>query len=282
MGKNSLQVVGLDQCGAIALRQEWSRGRIEARSAAMASSHMLRVVGHTRMPLPWSDSSSRDSAIHSGDAYSIVFRQLADGRGGPPPRRASPPDRREMRPRAAAVAAPVTIGWRRVDGAAQFALAISTKQQLLLSEERLLAVLRWIGLKMPRTKRWYPMLEHYIDQVAYRVRRFGGDPGQIEPSPTGDVRGLPHPWRCDEVEVCGKIDGIMFDHFGDFEGFILESESGPDHRFYSREASILRIVRRAWRERTRVTLITDANRSHGVRSVILEAGERSFPNFDEE
>ena len=37
MGKNSLQVVGLDRCGTIVLRQEWSRGQIEARSAAMAS-----------------------------------------------------------------------------------------------------------------------------------------------------------------------------------------------------------------------------------------------------
>jgi hypothetical protein len=35
IGKNSFHVVGLDERGAIALRQKWSRGRVEARLANM-------------------------------------------------------------------------------------------------------------------------------------------------------------------------------------------------------------------------------------------------------
>src|SRR5712691_7768004 len=35
IGKNSFHVIGLDQRGAIVLRQKWSRGQIEARLAAM-------------------------------------------------------------------------------------------------------------------------------------------------------------------------------------------------------------------------------------------------------
>jgi transposase len=35
IGKNSFHVVGLDQCGAIMLRQRWSRGQAEARFANM-------------------------------------------------------------------------------------------------------------------------------------------------------------------------------------------------------------------------------------------------------
>ena len=35
IGKNSFHVVGLDGRGAIALRQEWSRGQVEARLAKM-------------------------------------------------------------------------------------------------------------------------------------------------------------------------------------------------------------------------------------------------------
>src|SRR6516162_4845024 len=35
IGKNSFHVVGLDNRGAIVLRQKWSRGQIEARLAAM-------------------------------------------------------------------------------------------------------------------------------------------------------------------------------------------------------------------------------------------------------
>src|SRR4030088_1437660 len=36
IGKNSFHVVGLDQRGAIVLRQRWSRGQIEARLAKLA------------------------------------------------------------------------------------------------------------------------------------------------------------------------------------------------------------------------------------------------------
>jgi transposase len=35
IGKNSFHVVGLDENGAIALRQKWSRGQVEARLANM-------------------------------------------------------------------------------------------------------------------------------------------------------------------------------------------------------------------------------------------------------
>ena len=35
IGKNSFHVVGLDQRGAIVLRQKWSRGQVEARFANM-------------------------------------------------------------------------------------------------------------------------------------------------------------------------------------------------------------------------------------------------------
>jgi len=35
IGKNSFHVVGLDERGAIILRQKWSRGQIEARLANM-------------------------------------------------------------------------------------------------------------------------------------------------------------------------------------------------------------------------------------------------------
>jgi transposase len=35
IGKNSLHFVGLDQRGAIVLRQKWSRGQVEARLANM-------------------------------------------------------------------------------------------------------------------------------------------------------------------------------------------------------------------------------------------------------
>jgi transposase len=38
IGKNSFHVVGLDESGAIVLRQKWSRSQVEARFANMAPS----------------------------------------------------------------------------------------------------------------------------------------------------------------------------------------------------------------------------------------------------
>ncbi len=66
IGKNSFHVVGLDQRGAIVLRQKWSRGQIEARLANMPPcligmeacvgahhlSRKLRAHGHDARLMP--------------------------------------------------------------------------------------------------------------------------------------------------------------------------------------------------------------------------------------
>ena len=58
IGKNSFHVVGLDQRGAIVLRQKWSRGQVEARFANLppcwsawrpASARIISVVGLRRL-----------------------------------------------------------------------------------------------------------------------------------------------------------------------------------------------------------------------------------------
>src|SRR5215470_2759217 len=66
IGKNSFHVVGLDRRGAIVLRQQWSRGQIEARLANMAAcligmeacvgahhlSRKLQAYGHDARLMP--------------------------------------------------------------------------------------------------------------------------------------------------------------------------------------------------------------------------------------
>jgi transposase len=66
IGKNSFHVVGLDGRGAIALRQKWSRGQVEARLANMPArligmearvgahhlSRRLRLLGHDARLMP--------------------------------------------------------------------------------------------------------------------------------------------------------------------------------------------------------------------------------------
>ena len=66
IGKNSFHVVGLDQRGAIVLRQKWSRSQVEARFANMSScligmeacvgahhlSRKLKALGHDARLMP--------------------------------------------------------------------------------------------------------------------------------------------------------------------------------------------------------------------------------------
>jgi hypothetical protein len=50
VGKNSFHVIGLDDRGAIVLRQKWSRGQIEARLANMPAC----LIGNAAVEaLPW-------------------------------------------------------------------------------------------------------------------------------------------------------------------------------------------------------------------------------------
>jgi len=81
---------------------------------------------------------------------------------------------------------PEMVGWRRVLGAFQLTIPVKNKQVLLLGEERQLSVLRWIEQSVPLNSRWHPAFGRYVELTAERVRAFGGDPDQVQPSPTGD------------------------------------------------------------------------------------------------
>lgn len=225
------------------------------------------------------------STVTKGDAYTVMVRQLTDARGAappppPPPRIQSPASHKiGPKPKTAAHPAPAVAGgalieWRRARGAFQFNMTISTKEQLLLSEERLLAWLRWMELKMPKTRSWYPVLRRYIDQIAGRVQGFGGDPGKIGPSPTGNVgpKGGPHPGGPGgggheaRRHFTGKVAMLIFDRFGDFEGFALDTEDG-ERKFFNRERDFKRLVERGWSERLRITVVTERDRPHEAISI---------------
>ncbi len=88
-----------------------------------------------------------------------------------------------------------------------------------------------------------------------------------------DTNGLADPERVKPGITSGKVSGILFDHFGDFEGFTLESFSGQHVRFFSREAAIQEIIGEAWRARYVVTVITVSGLNRHVRRVLV----RGYP-----
>src|SRR5262249_8105105 len=138
---------------------------------------------------------------------------------------------------AAAAASRDLIEWRHVVGTFQITIPVKTKEILLGPELRLLSVLRWIAERMPLTDRWYPVFKRSLEQVGGRGKDLGGDPGTIQPSPSGDGGGKPHPRPEDQDCFTGKIAGLIYDRFGDFEGFVLNTREG-ERKYYSREKDI--------------------------------------------
>lgn len=101
-----------------------------------------------------------------------------------------------------------------------------------------------------------------------------GDPLDPYFEPQGDdwlsdTTGLGAPDKVAPGIWSGKVSGLLFDHFGDFEGFTLESYGGTHHRFFSREAAIRDLARTAWIERYVVTVITVSAQSRRVRRLLI-------------
>jgi len=130
--------------------------------------------------------------------------------------------------------------------------------------------------------------------IAGRVKSFGGDPSTIAPSPKGTV-GEPHhgpgrgwPWggpggagRGDEPIHTGKVGGLHYDRFGDFDGFVLKTEH-DSHRFHCREPDIALLVRRAWRNRLRLRVWSLPNEPHMVASIMVLEAPTPFRDRDED
>lgn len=85
----------------------------------------------------------------------------------------------------------------------------------------------------------------------------------------GETDGLPDPDLAKAGIYSGKVSGLIFDHFGDFEGFTVEAYSGAHYRFFSREAAIHDHARTAWLQRYVVTVMTVSAHSREVRRILL-------------
>ena len=243
-----------------------------------------RTGGITYVPVPAGSainyagllSVDLPDRLRRGDVYTVVVRQVTNAFGTlpPPP---PPPPQIEARRSLAAVGVPVEIEWRQVLGAFQLTIPVKTKDVLLVTEERDLSVLRWIAEAIPHHNRWYLVFRRYLELIAGRVKAFGGDPSQILPSPTGDGRRKhPRPEEREErLAYTGKIAGLLFDRFGDFEGFVLDTEDG-ERQFYSREQEVEALAERAWRERLRLTVWAERDEPHRPLSIIVREPPAPF------
>jgi hypothetical protein len=108
------------------------------------------------------------------------------------------------------------------------------------------------------------VFERYIEQVADRVRALGGDPDTIKPSPSGGEVGHGHA----DPHATGKVSEVIFDCFGDLEGFALDTCEHIRH-FRSNERRLAELLLELCEERMTVTVISDPARPHQVERIIV-------------
>ena len=153
----------------------------------------------------------------------------------------------------------------KVVGTTQFDIHVRSAAEIRPRLERNLSVLRHIQKAIPQSNRWYPVFERYVGDLADRVRAMGGNPDMIEASPTGSGKPVPVPTPTTHT---GKIYQLLYDCFGDFEGFILEN-CDERKRFKTCERGIEEVVRRACRDRSKVTILTDDRTDGRLLKIVI-------------
>ena len=266
----SLYLPGVAAAEVLALAAEM----YVTHNLSVAEPHTLqcRTGGTTYVPIPKGSgpnyaglfSVELPPGIKRDQAFNIVVRQVTSvlgRRGVGSPRR------------------------RYVYGAFQITIPVSTKSEMLIPEERVLSVMRWIQETIPPANRWYQVFLRYVEQIAGRVTSLGGDPNQVPPTQTGLWPGLggmdaghgPHGHGPHDPPPCtGEIDGIVYDHFGDFEAFVLKTHEGERRRFDSHDALVHELVQRALAQRILITVILRHDHPERPFEIILHGAPSPF------
>lgn len=156
---------------------------------------------------------------------------------------------------------------RKVLGAFRVRILVEQGDPLLRIQIRNLAVLRYIFEAIPKTDSWRPVFERYIDHLADKVKGLGVDPGMIPPS--ADDPGIPGK-QSGENRHCltGKVQEVIFDCFGDFAGFVLDTCEGC-HHFHSREKRIGDLILQASRDRLLISVCIEEHCLDKIREIIV-------------
>jgi len=235
------------------------------------------VKGVTYIPIPWADRQTFAGlltvdlplGVKAGREFNIVVRRIATQTVTQIiiQKRAN-----QKQARKEDAADNTTKTWRYVTGAFQIKIPVTTEDLLLPSEENTLAIMKARLAAMSPAYRWYPVLKRYIEYVSGRVDGSGGNANAIPPSLEGfpaKGHGQGHEHDGEQVRKhTGKIAGLIFDRFGDFEGFLLDTEDG-ETKFFSREKDMKDLAERAWRERLRITVWREDDERHRPLRVVV-------------
>jgi hypothetical protein len=172
-------------------------------------------------------------------------------------------------PNPAAVSARRPGIWRYVIGTFQVKIPVTTAAVMLLPEENTLAIMKWRLQQTAPSNRWYAVLQRYVGYIADRVAGLGGDPDAIPPSPNGAPIKVLNPCE-DVVEYNGKVVEVIFDCFGDLEGFVL-GECCTLHSFKTREREIGEIVLRACKDRLPLSIFAPRSDRSKIQRLVIRS-----------
>lgn len=159
--------------------------------------------------------------------------------------------------------------WRYVVGTLQVSIPVTTPEVMLRPEENTLAIMKWRLQQLLPTNRWYAVLQRYISYIAARVDGLGGNSTGILPSPNGvPVKECVECVAAFDHGYTGKVCEVLFDCFGDFEGFVLRDCCGT-HAFKTRECGISEIVLRACRERLLLSVYVEGRHELRIRKLAI-------------
>jgi hypothetical protein len=150
---------------------------------------------------------------------------------------------------------PILRRARMVTGAFQVTIPVTTEADLLAGDENTLAVLKWRLQQMSPLYRWHPVVKRHIEYLSSRIDASGGVASSIPPSLYGwpGVSGKrPHP--AGAKHCTGKVAEVIFDCFGDFEGFVMTGCCSGRHRFKCRERAVGELLLRACNLRWTITV----------------------------
>jgi len=216
------------------------------------------VKGATYIPVPTATDQNFAGlftvdlpvGITAGEVFTIMVRRLTTK---------TPPSAPAVNLKRKTVAGVLPV--RMVTGAFQVTIPVSKDADLLPGDESTLAVMKWRLQQMSAAYRWRPVVERYIHYLSDRIEGAGGDASSIAPSPAGlpiSVKRCPaHQKHC-----TGKIAEVIFDCFGDFEGFVLERCCSSPCVFKSREKAIGELALKACSLRWTITVFSEKDCDH--------------------
>jgi hypothetical protein len=221
------------------------------------------------------------SKVSKGQTFDIVVRRLSSKTYTPPPPIKTPRATHTLPADFTAERAVITrpsrkhppsgsldgsYTWRYMVGAFKVQIPVTTADKILPLEENTLAIMKWRLQEMMPSNRWHPVLTQYVSYISDRVAGLGGNPNAIPPSLSGaPIAVIGHQER---KSYTGKVCEVIYDCFGDFDGFVLET-CGARHSFKSCERGIGEIALRACRERLRITVVVEAGSNSRIQEIVV-------------